>query len=179
MFNNREEDEMEQKRWLTPTQRVLDGLSILICLGTVIYLAVAYKGLPQQIPSHYDAAGNVTGYQGKSMLIVLGFIMVFVITLPLSVLVRVRKLYTVMNTPWPIPKGQEGRIAALTKDFLCVTNLFMTVMFAGIMLCSTQGWKPGVFVWLPILLLTVALVAFLVKTKRACKAPKDIDPWET
>ena len=170
---------MEQKKWLTPQQRVLDGLSILICLAAVIYIIIIYKQLPQQIPSHYDALGNVTGFQEKSMLIVLAFIMVFVITLPMCVLVRVRKLYTVINTPWSIPKGQERHVAEIAKDFLCVTNLLMTGMFAGIMLCSIHGWKPGIFVWLPIVLLTVALAVFLGKTKRACKAPKDKDPWET
>ena len=170
---------MKQKKWLTPVQRALDGLSILICLGTVIYIFIIYKNLPQLIPSHYDALGNVTDYQGKSMLFVLAFIMVFVITMPLSVLVRVRKLYTVLNTPWPIPKGQEGRIAELTKDFMCITNLLMTVMFSWIMLCSIHGWKPGFFVWLPIIMMTVALVVFLVKTKRICRNPKERDPWES
>ncbi len=168
-----------QRKRLTPKQRVLDGLSILICLGTVIYIIIMYKNLPQQIPSHYDAAGNVTDYQGKTMLIMLAFFMVFLITLPMNVLVRVRKLYTVINTPWPIPKGQESRIAELTKDFLCITNLLITVMFSWIMHCSIHGWKPGFLVWLPIILLTVALAVFLVKTKRICRNPKDIDPWET
>ena len=169
---------MKKKSFLTPLQRVLDGLSILICIGAVIYIAVKYQSLPQQIAGHFDAAGNVTDYQGKSMLIVLAFIMVFLITLPLSVLVRIRKLYTVINTPWPIPKGQEGRIAELIKVFLCITNLLITAMFAWIMLCSIHGWNPGIFVWLPILFLTVALVAFLIKMKRLCKNPKDRDPWE-
>ena len=170
---------MKQKNWLTPLQRVLDGLSILICLAVVIYIIIIYNQLPQQIPSHYDALGNVTGYQGKSMLIVLAFIMVFVITLPMSVLVRIRKLYTVINMPWPIPKGQEETVAELAKDFLCVTNLLITAMFGGIMLCCIHGWKPGVFVWLPVALMIGALVVFLVKTKRACINPKDRDPWES
>ena len=169
---------MKQRSRLTPRQRILDGLSILICLGVVIYIIIVYKKLPQQVPSHYDAIGNVTGYQGKSMLIVLAFLMVFVITLPMSVLVRIRKLYTVINTPWPIPKGQEVRVAELTKDFLCLTNLLMTMMFSWIMLCSVHGWKPGIFVWLPVFFLTAALAAFLIKTKKACKASNDKDPWE-
>ena len=170
---------MNKKGMLTPLQMVLEALSILICLDTVIYVAVMYQHLPQQIPSHYDAYGNITGYQGKSMLVVLVLIMVFVITLPMSILVRVRKLYTVMSTPWPIPKGQEARVAAYAKDFLCITNLLITTMFAWIMLCIINGWKPGVLVWLPILLMMAASVVFLVKTKRACKEPKELDPWET
>ena len=168
---------MKQKTRLTPLQRILDGLSILICLGTVIYVATQYQGLPQQIPSHYDMAGNVTGYQGKSMLIVLLFLMVFVVTLPMSVLVRIRKLYTVINSPWPIQKGQENRVAELVKDFLCIINLMITIMFAWITLCIIRGWKPGFYVWLPIILLSAALIVFLIKMKRACKAPKDKDPW--
>ena len=169
---------MKMKRSLTLKQRVLDGLSILICLGTVIYIIIMYKDLPQQLPSHYDVSGNVTGYQGKSMLIMLAFFMVFLITLPMSVLVRVRKLYAVMNSPWPIPKGQEARAAELVKDFLCITNLLITIMFSGIMLCSIHSWKPGIFIWLPVVVLTVALVALMIRMKRICKNPKDRDPWE-
>ena len=170
---------MEQKKWLTPAQRVLDGLSILVCLSAVIYLAIIYRSLPQQIPSHFDLHGNVTGYQGKSMLIVLAFIMVFVITLPMSVLVRVRKLYTVINTPWPIPKGQEAHVAELTKDFLCITNLAMTFLFAYLILCCARSRNPGVLVWLPILAMAAALAALFIKTKKACKNPNDKNPWDT
>ena len=170
---------MKQKKRITPLQRILDGLSILLCLGTVIYIAVTYQDLPQQIPSHFDIAGNVTGYQGKSMLFMLAFIMVFVITLPMSILVRIKKLYTAISTPWPIPKGQEGRIAELTKDFLCITNLLMTSMFAWITFCCIRSRNPGVFVWIPILGLAAALIVLLIKMKRACKYPKDKEPWET
>ena len=169
---------MKQKK-LTPTQRVLDVLSILICIATLVYIAIIYNDLPQQIPSHFDATGNITGYQGKSMLIVLAFFMVFLITIPMSILVRVRKLYKAMNSPWPIPKGQEERVAEIAKDFLCITNLMMTVMFAGIILCCMNGWKPGVFIWIPLIVLTVAMIALLVKTRRVCTAPKEKDPWET
>ena len=169
---------MKQKK-LTPIQRLLDGLSILICIATLVYIAIMYKDLPQQIPSHFDAAGNITGYQGKSMLIVLAFLMVFLITLPMSVLVRVRKLYKAMNTPWPIPKGQEARVAEIAKDFLCITNLMMSVMFAGIIVCCIHLWNPGVFIWIPLLVLACAMVVLLVKTKKACIEPKDKDPWET
>ena len=168
---------MKQHR-LTLIQRILDGMSILLCLGTVIYLAVSYQDLPDQIASHFDLSGNVTSYQGKSMLIVLAFLMVFLVTLPMSVLVRIRKLYTVINTPWPIPKGQETHIASLVKDFLCITNLSMTILFAYLIWCCAQSSSPGVFVWLPIIALTVSVAVLLVKTKRACRNPRDLDPWE-
>ena len=171
-------ENMKQKR-LTATQRLLDGLSILVCVATIVYTIIVYKDLPQQIPSHFDAAGNITGYQGKSMLIVLAFLMLCLITLPMSVLVRVRKLYKAMNTPWKIPKGQEARVAEIAKDFLCITNLMMSVMFAGIILSCIRGWNPGVFIWIPMLVLAGAMVVLLIKTKKACKEPQYKDPWET
>ena len=168
-----------KKSYLTPRQRILDGLSILICLGTVIYLLIQYKSLPEQVASHFDAAGNITAYQGKSMLFVLAFFMVFLITLPLSVLVRIRKLYTIINTPWPIPKGQEERIAELTKDFLMIMNLMMTILFAYLILCCMHSWKPGILLWLPIAYSFVALLLFFLRTRRISKNPRDKDPWET
>ena len=96
---------MKQKTRLTLLQRILDGLSILICLGTVIYVATQYQGLPQQIPSHYDMAGNVTGYQGKSMLIVLLFMMVFVVTLPIIILAAFLQKYLIRGLSMGAVKG--------------------------------------------------------------------------
>ena len=169
---------MKAKPWLTPIQRVLDSLSIVLCVGTIIYIAAVYQNLPQQIATHFDSAGQVTGYQGKSMLIMLAFFMVFLITLPMCILVRIRKLYTVMNTPWPIPKGQERIVAENAKDFLCITNLSITAMFAYLTYCCISSRNPGLWVWLPILAMAFALVAFLMRTKKGCKAPKDKDPWD-
>lgn len=169
---------MKQKGRLTPLQKVLDGASILICLGNLIYIAVKYQCLPEQIASNYDAAGNITGYQAKSMLFLLAFFMVFLVTIPMSVLVRIRKLYKAINSPWPIPKGQEERIVELTKVFLCVTNLTITVLFAYLTQCCIHSWKPVLF-WLPLAVLGVALVVLFVKMRDICKNPRDRDPWET
>lgn len=170
---------MRHKADLTPRQRILDGLSILVCLGTLIYIAVMYRSLPQQIASRFDASGNITGYQGKSMLILLGFFMVFLVTFPLSVLLRIRKLYKAISTPWPVPKGQEGRITELTKDFICIVNLMITIMFAYLMICCMHSMNPGVLVWLPIAAMTIALIVLLAKMRNICKKPRDRDPWET
>ena len=165
---------MKQKGQLTPLQKVLDGASILICLGTVVYIAVFYQSLPEQIASNYDAAGNITGYQGKSMLFLLAAFMMLLITIPLSVLVRIRKLYKTINSPWPIPKRQEGRIMELTKDFLCVTNLTMTSLFAYLTQCCIHSWKPTLL-WIPLAALAVALAVLFIKMRKVCKNPIDRD----
>jgi len=43
----------------------------IIVAATVIFTLYVYPSLPDKIPSHYDFAGNITGYMQKSMLSVM------------------------------------------------------------------------------------------------------------
>jgi len=170
---------VKKKSSLTPLQRVLDGVSILLCLAAVGYLIAVYSSLPAQIPSHYDAKGNITDYNGKSMLIVLAFLMVFIITLPMCVLARIRGLYKVTNTPFRIPKGQEESLGELTRTLLCAMNAVLTAMFAYILFCSARCENmTGFGIWLPMILLFVLLVWYCVRSWQLSKQPKEWEPWD-
>ena len=160
-------------------QRVLNGISLLICAAAVIYTIIVYPTLPAIIPSHYDFSGNITGYNHKSMLIVLCCLMVVVITLPLTLLSRIRGLADIANTPFRIPKGQEGKLSELTRTLMCGMNLTLTAMF-GFIIYSAAKLKEmsGVGIWLPLVVLGILLVWYCIRCYQLSKQPKEWEPWD-
>lgn len=47
---------------------VIIGSAILLLLSSWIYIGVEYTGLPDQIPSHFNAKGEADDYSGKGIL---------------------------------------------------------------------------------------------------------------
>ncbi|NRA94553.1 MAG: DUF1648 domain-containing protein [Psychroserpens sp.] len=47
---------------------IIDMISVVILLGMCIYTAMNYTELPDTIPSHFNAKGEVDGYSDKYML---------------------------------------------------------------------------------------------------------------
>ena len=170
---------MKKKRLLTPLQRIINGLSIVICAASLIYTIIVYSTLPAMIPSHYDFSGNITSYSNKSMLIVLCFLMVTLITVPLTVLSGIRGLTDITNTPFRIPKGQEGKLSELTRTLLCGLNLTLTAMFGHIIYSATKLKKmSGVGIWLPTVILGILLVWYCIRCFQLSKQPKEWEPWD-
>lgn len=44
---------------------ISDIVSIVALIGTIIFIAIKYGSLPDEVPSHYDALGNITSYGPK------------------------------------------------------------------------------------------------------------------
>jgi uncharacterized membrane protein len=50
---------------------ITEALSLALVLGTILYLIVMWKSIPDTIPAHYNAAGEVNRWGGKSELLML------------------------------------------------------------------------------------------------------------
>ena len=167
----------KKKNRMTTYQRFLDGLSLIMCLGAVIYTAVRYSSLPDMLPSHFDSAGNITGYQGKSALFVVVFFVIFT-TATFALLLRLNALYEVMSVPWPIPKGREREAQSIVKEMLAEFDALYTFLFADLVFSVIHSYMHPLLIWLPIALSGVSFVMLFVRLYRLCKKPKDKEPWE-
>ena len=70
---------MRPKLW----HHIMTVLGFLILLAVTVFVLIRWSSLPEQIPSHFGAAGQIDGYSGKSGLIVLlvfGWIMYVFVT---------------------------------------------------------------------------------------------------
>ena len=51
--------------------RVLLVLSLLTLIGTALFLAVYWRRMPEEIPTHFNAAGQADGWGSKSSILLL------------------------------------------------------------------------------------------------------------
>ncbi|MEJ2602152.1 MAG: SdpI family protein [Gammaproteobacteria bacterium] len=93
-------------------RRLADGLSILLVLGAFGFAAWMYPTLPEQIPTHWNAAGEVDDYTSKPW-------GVYVLPLIAAGVFVLMKLIPVIS-----PKGFR------TDEFLGVLSLFQVVLVA-------------------------------------------------
>ena len=43
----------------TITDRILEALSLMLTIGTTLYLTAGWDSFPDRIPAHYNAAGEI------------------------------------------------------------------------------------------------------------------------
>lgn len=49
----------------TITDRILEALSLMLTIGTTLYLAAGWDSFPDRIPAHYNAAGEIDRWGTK------------------------------------------------------------------------------------------------------------------
>lgn len=155
-------------RGLTKKQCILDGFCILLCAAALVCILILYPSLPKQIPTHFNANGEINGTGAKSSVFFLLALM-YAMTAMFSVLARLKSLYRNINLPWPIPRGKEPEIIAATKDFLCISNLCVTVDNAYLIFACISEKLNNLILWAPYVLLAVEMVRFLLRVRRICK----------
>lgn len=47
------------------TDRILEALGWIMLIGTLMYLIIGWSSFPDQIPAHYNAAGEIDRYGSK------------------------------------------------------------------------------------------------------------------
>ena len=122
----------------------LNALSLLVLLGTVIFLIVYWKRLPDQVPAHYNARGQIDNWGGKGMLILEPIMM-----LALYVVFSVSKTLLFRSM------GKEVRVPALEL----LVPAFKLVMLAGVsymVVCTALARPLGVW-FLPVFIGAVFL----------------------
>ena len=155
-------------RGMNTRQIVMDCVCIALCVLTLAAVLILWRRLPDRIVTNFDFSGEHGSYGAKSRIFVLIGIM-FLLTGMFSALLRIPAVYRHINMPWTIPWGREPQIVCLTKDFLCVTNLCVTVDNAYLVYASIRGALSSWLVWLPYIVMFAATVWYLVRARKICK----------
>ena len=145
-------------------QRVLGILSPALLLGTVVYILIRWPHLPEQIPLHYNIAGEIDGYGGRGMLLlmpVIGLVSDAVIALA----GRFPKSW---NTGTKITLFNRVRVYRLVRDLMAELRLAMALFFGGF--AVYQSLLPehfsGNVIGLLTLLMFVPIVRYFVRLRR-------------
>lgn len=143
--------------WMTET------LSLVLVIGTVVYLIVMWRSIPDTIPAHYNAAGEVNRWGDKSELIflpIIGGMLYFLITL-------VQQYPQAWNTGVAVTEQNRERVYRILGNLIGTTKLMMLLVFSSLTVLSSLGlalpiWYMAVF----LVLLFGAISFFLVQLSR-------------
>lgn len=125
---------------------ITEALSLALVLGTILYLVLMWKSIPDTIPAHYNAAGEVNRWGGKSellMLPIIGGILYFFITL-------IQQYPQAWNTGVTVTEENRERVYRILRNLIGTTKLMMLLVFSSLTVLSSLGlalpiWYLGVF----------------------------------
>ena len=129
----------------TVWSRILEALCLLLMTGTIVYLIVMWKSIPDTIPAHYNAAGEVDRWGGKSELIflpVIGGMLYFLMTL-------IQQYPEAWNTGVKVTEQNRERVYQILGNLIGTTKLMVLAVFSGLTVLSSLAlslpiWYLGV-----------------------------------
>ncbi len=134
----------------TRYQRVAGILAPVILLGSIATILILWHTLPEQIPSHYNAAGEIDGYSGRGTLLLLPIIGL-VTDLVVALVGRFPRSW---NTGTRVTVLNRARVYRLVRDLLADLRLAMALLFGFLSLClASLPEHFGGWLFVPILLL--------------------------
>jgi len=150
----------------TKTQIVIEAIGIIILLGMIIFVAAKWNNLPQQIPAHYNAEGVVDRWGGKSEMLFLPIVAVF-----LYGLITGASLFPKSwNMPTKVKDENKTEVYSCMKTMLIIMKVellgvFFYITYKMSMQMALSEWFLPVF----IVILFGTIVFFIVRTVELSK----------
>ena len=135
---------------------LLFGLALAALLAATLYVLIAWKHLPERIPSHYNGMGRPDAYGPRSGILFLPAVAWFLFAL-ISAVACFPSAWNTVNgiRPENIPAALR-----LSKILIGTLRLGLSLIFAWMIFCTARSAPLGAAV-LP-LLLAVTFVPLLV-----------------
>lgn len=144
----------------TRADTIMEYMCRIMLAGTLIYLIVCWNRIPGQIPTHYNAAGEIDGWGGKSM-IWFTVIIVWVLYLGISFVERYPDLW---NTGVKITRKNSEKVYRLLKYLIRTSKLIMTAVFTALVIFpAMEKPLPPWFTPVYLILLTGNTVFWLTR----------------
>lgn len=137
---------------------VMNSLAVVIVLAVMLWGASIYGQLPQQLPTHWNAAGEADAFGAKSVWTVFGALFIGAASCLLLIGLQLGLNRRKNTTP------AEQRVIGLSLSYL---SLAMAVLFGWIALLSWYGLQPGpAFIVFTVLLVVPVLIIIAVNMPR-------------
>lgn len=147
-----------------PLDKLMNRLSLLVLVGTALFLALYWRHIPQEVPMHFNAAGEIDRWGSKAELLILPVIS----WLMYGLLTVVEQFPGAWNTGVKVTEENRERVYALLGHMLSTLKFLIMVMFAWITLWCALA-KPLPVWFLPVVLGAVFgdMIYWLVRVFRA------------
>lgn len=125
---------------------LIEVCCIILLVGTLIYLVVNWGSIPDRVPMHYNAAGEITSFAGKATLLIV-YVMALIMYIGLSTMERYPQTW---NAGVKITEHNKIRIYRILKDMIKTTKLIIVVAFIYLTINTAMakplsGWFTPVF----------------------------------
>ena len=126
----------------TKADRILDIIGWILLIGTLAYLILGWSSFPDQIPMHYNGAGEIDRWGGRGEIIVIEVVM-WILYLGIGL---VEKYPQIWNTGVEVTTQNKEKVYRILKYMLKTLKTLTALIFAYLIVNSLQGTPlPGWF----------------------------------
>lgn len=126
----------------TKADRILDLIGWIMLIGTLAYLILGWSSFPDQIPMHYNGAGEIDRWGGKGEIIIIEVVM-WILYLGIGL---VEKYPQIWNTGVEVTPQNKEKVYRILKHMLKTLKTLTALIFAYLIVNSLQGTPlPGWF----------------------------------
>lgn len=148
----------------TPYHIIMNTLSILVLVGTYLFLALSWKQIPSQIPGHYNGSGEINRWASKAELWILPSIGVFLYAM-ISLFEHFPQTW---NTGIAVTEENREDVYRILKNMVVTLKLILVLTFSFLTVWSSLSlplpvWFLPLFLVLLFGTLTIFIVALLKK----------------
>ena len=146
--------------------RIAGIVAPVIYAALFLFVALRWRSLPERIPTHYDFAGNVTGWGSRWMLVIMPAIGLLV-DIAMAVSLRFPQSW---NTGVKITVRNRTRVVRIVRDLIADLRLTIALIMCVLTLWITlrpenvPGWALSA-VLTPLIL--IPLLRYFIRVLRA------------
>ena len=161
----------KEKLTTTPYQKVLNLLSFLLFLGLFLYPVLIWSKIPDEIPTHYNFAGEADAFGSKSSILIPSLIG----ALLYGLLLFVGHFPDIWNVPVKITAENKDWVYRNIKSLLSTMDFLIMLLYFYINYrsASQKDLNPVIIIGVIIFLFT-SILYFCLRCKKTPPSPKDV-----
>ena len=143
---------------------IVNIVCLILLIGIIAFLVLAWKGIPDKIPGHYNFAGDIDRWGNKGELLFLP-ILSWILYLGMTVVEHFPQIW---NTGVTVTEENKERVYRILKDMFSTVKLIVVAVLSYLTINSAL--MIGGTIWsLPILLILMfgTIIFFVMKLIRA------------
>ena len=144
---------------------IMNIIGVLALLGSTLFVIIMWSQIPDQIPTHYNFAGEADGYGGKGSLIFMMVLAWFVFVL-ITVLMRFPNTW---NMPVKVTAENKARLYSITRAMLEVIKMLVSLLFAVMLINAAIATPMPRFILIALIaamLLSIIMGIFMMYRNR-------------
>ena len=144
---------------------IMNIIGVLALLGSTLFVIIMWPQIPDQIPTHYNFAGEADDYGGKGSLIFMMVLAWFMFIL-ITVLMRFPNTW---NMPVKVTAENKARLYSITKAMLEVIKMLVSLLFAVMLINAAIATPMPRFILIALIaamLLSIIMGIFMMYKNR-------------